>query len=337
MALTVGKASSGNISLGQASQPSLSIGTNTGMPATAPAYGVTLGQSVINQTPITGGGSGGGGGGGTTPTAPTGGSALPALNTGAINNTQIAIDQLPGLLQAALDAESRSRNNTLNAFNTQENQQRGTYDQSTVTNQQNYDANYMDSIRAGIKGMGGLLGILRGTGAGGGTAEDMVRETVGGVTANDIRTGADTQRTNQTGLDTALSTFLTELSGKKQAAEDTFTNNQRAIQRDNQTQLQDLYGKMAGFYGDAGRTAQAQDFMSRAGSLTPSIAANSRTAVSNYDTTPVAVQAPSLTAFAAPSQPDVATAPADGQVGSGIFTMSRRREQETPQLATVGV
>lgn len=284
-------------------------------------------------TPTGDGGGGGGGdsqvlGSGTGAPAGGGAAALPALNMAAIRNTQRAIDEIPGLLEAALAAERTRFGNTTRTFNDQEQGQRKTYDTSTTTNQQNYDANYMDSIRAGIGGLGGLMNILRGTGAQGGTAEDMVRDTVGGVTSNDIRMGADTRNANQTELDTVLANFLTELKGKRQAAEDTFENNQRAMRRDSQTQLQDLYGKMAGYYGDAQRTAEATDWMNRAGDLTPKIAANSRTQQSRYDTTPVQVAAPQLTDFAAPSQPDVAVAPRDGQVGSGIFTMSRRPQQD---------
>lgn len=289
-----------------------------------------------------GGGGGGGGdtgvlgdstGGGGGSTAPSGVAALPALNTAAISNTQRALDELPGLLRAALEAEATRRGNTIRGFDDQEAGQRKTYDTSTTTNQQNYDANYMDSIRAGIRGLGNLFSLLRGTGAAGGTAEELVRDTVGGVTANDIRMGADTQKANQTTLDTSLSNFLTELKGKRQAAEDTFENNNRAIQRDNLSQTQELLSKIAGFYADGGRTAQATDYMGRAGALTPEIARNSSARQSAYDTTPVAVQAPQLTAFAAPSQPDVTVTPDSGQVGSGIFTMNRKREQQEAPIA----
>lgn len=270
--------------------------------------------------------------------APTGGGsgvARPVLNRAGVDNTQRAIDEIPGLLEAALAAERQRYGNTVNDFNAQETGQRKTYEGSTVTNQQNYDSNFMDSIRAGIKGVGGLLSLLRGTGAGGGTAEDMARETVGGVTANDIRTGADTQKENQTSLDSSLSTFLTDLGRKRRVNEDTLVNNERAVRRDTNTQLQDLFGKMAGFYGDAGDTGNATSWMNRAGDLTPEIAANSRTQVSPYDTTPVTVKAPELTAFSGPTQPNVVTAP-DGQVGSGIFTMTdNRRRRQT--AAPVGV
>ena len=295
-------------------------------------------------TPVTTQPQGNGGTGGqvlgdsTVTTAPaSGGAALPALNQAAINNTQVAIDQLPALLRAALEAEATRYGNLTRAFNDQETNQRGVYDESTTTNQQNYDANYMDSIRAGIKGLGGLMNILRGTGAAGGTAQDLVRDTVGGITSADIRTGADTQKANQTALDSSLSQFLTELKGKRQNAEDTRVNNERAINRDNLSQMQDLYSKMAGYYSDAGRTGEATNFMNRAGGLTPQIAQNSMAKQSAYDTTPVAVKAPTLTAFAEPTQPDVAVAPESGQVGTGIFTMNRKKEQvQQPVALPVG-
>lgn len=294
-------------------------------------------RPVSNPTPPGGGGGGGTGTLGDGSGAPAGGAALPVLNQAAINGTQVALDQLPALLQAALEAEGTRRGNLVRAFDDQENNQRGVYDESTTTNQQNYDSNYMDSIRSGIKGLGGLMSLLRGTGAAGGTAQDMVRDTVGGVTASDIRGGADTQKANQTSLDSSLSQFLTELKGKRQNADDTFENNKRAVVRDNTSQMQDLYSKMAGYYADGGRTGEATTFMNKASSLTPQIAQNSMAKQSAYDTTPVSVKAPDLAAFAAPSQPNVAVTPEDGQVGTGIFTMNRKKEAvQQPVALPVG-
>ena len=270
--------------------------------------------------------------------APSGGGTIaaprPVLDQAAVNNTQATIDQLPALLEAALGAERQKYQNTVGEFNSQEQGQRKTYEGSTVTNQQNYDANFMDSIRAGIKGLGGLMQLLRGTGASGGTAEEMAQNTVGSVTANDIRTGADTQKENQVGLDSSLSSFLTELQRKRKANEDVLVNNERAVRRDTNTQLQDLFGKMAGYYGAAEMEPQRNEWMNRAGALTPEIAANSRTQVGNYDTAPVAVKAPELTAFAGPTQPSVVAGDSAerGRVGSGIFTIGeqRRRREQAP-------
>lgn len=277
--------------------------------------------------------------------APTGGYApaapaepvYPELNRAAVDNTNKVIDEIPGLLKAALEAEKTSYGNVISGYDAQQKAQQGTYDQSTVTNQQNYDSNYMDSIRAGIQGLGGLMNLLRGTGASGGTAQNMVYDTVGGITANDIRTGADTQKANQTALDNSLTTFLTDLGTKRTEAEDTYKNNVSALNRDSDTKLQKLYGKMAGYYGDAGNFDVRDRYMDRAGNLTADIAKNSKTTVSKYDRTPVAVNAPELTAFAGNSQPDAIAVPQDGQLGSGIFTMTKKKEQQnTPLVSPVG-
>lgn len=262
------------------------------------------------------------------------------LDQAAIDNTRRTIDQIPGLLEAALNTERTRYQNAIRDFGSQRQQQQGQYDESTMINQKNYDRNFMDSIRAGIQGLGGLMNILRGTGASGGTAEDEARDIVGGVTSQDIRSGADTRQQNQRELDTSLSTFLSNLERKKAENEDTFENNQRAVRRESNTQLQDLYGKMAGFYGDANQDAERVKWMNKAGELTPSISQNSRTQLSDYDTKPVEVKAPEITAFSGPTQPNV-VAPGNaqtsrGQIGSGIFTIGDRREDERRRSAPVG-
>lgn len=269
-------------------------------------------------------------------TAPTGGTASPALDTGAVNATQLSIQQIAPLLAAALGGENTNFQNVQNEDNAQAVTQQQTHDTGTVTNQQNYDSNFMASIRAGIQGLGGLINLLRGSGAAGGTAEDQVKSVVGGTTANDIQTGQQTQKANQTSLDSSLSTFLTNLQLKRQQDADTHTNNVRSIQGNSATQLQDLYSKLAGFYGSAGQTAQADNYETQASAQTPTIAANTPTAVSAYDTTPVAVTSPQITAFAPVAQPNVVSgAPQDGQVGSGIFTISKPKKDDTTPAAMV--
>lgn len=262
--------------------------------------------------------------------APTGGGSggpAPVLNTQAINNTQGAINELGGLLSSALEAEGRTYGNTIKGFDSQEKAQRGQYDESTTTNQQNYDANLMSAVRAGSKGLGGLLSLLRGAALG--TAGDQARDAVTEVTAGDIRMGADTRKENQSALDGTLSTFLTGLSEKRQRADDTRANNESAIRRGNLTQEQELYKTMAELFEQGGDTAQAGNWLAKAGGLTPKIAANSRQQVSEYDMSPVEVAAPEIAAFEAVSQPNVTSVGNEsGQIGSGIFKIGERRRRQ---------
>jgi len=338
----------GNVYIRTPNGGTVNAGTATGSNV---AYRNAVGNGIRAQkinnpgNPQTGGGGPATGSGGPAP-ASTGGGGGAAATTGlteldraGINATQQNINALGPLLAAALAGETTKYGNTVGGFNAQETQQRGTYDKSTVTNQQNYDANMMDSIRAGIKGYAGLKSILRGTGAGGGTAEDWAGETVQNVAAKDIRTGLDTQKENQASLDGSLGAFLTELQRKRQEAADTFENNKRAVSRDNASQLQDLYQKMAGFFSGAGDTGSAAGWVQRAAGLTPTIAANSQAKVSAYNTTPVAVQAPEIAAFAKPTENSVVSSEGgSGQIGSGIFTLGerRRKAEEALPIAPLG-
>lgn len=269
------------------------------------------------------------------PTNPTG-ATTPALDTGAVNATGIAINQIAPLLAAALGSENTNYGNTVAGLDAQQKQQQDTYNASTTTNQQNYDSNFMAAIRAGIQGVSGLINLLRGTGAAGGTAEDQAKNIVGSSVDSDVQSGEQTQKTNQGALDSSLSQFLTTLAGTRATDADTHANNQRSIQQQSDTQLQDLYSKMAGYYGTAGDTANANSWEAKAASLTPGIAANTETQVTPYNATPIAVTAPQLTAFAAPTQPSVVTAPNNSQIGAGIFTLgnSKKDSNSTPATAT---
>ncbi len=252
-----------------------------------------------------------------------GGGSSSVFNQAAARNTQIAIDEIPGLLDGALKAEGNRYKNVTKGFDTQEAQQRAGYDQDTMSNINNYDRNMMASVRAGVKGFKNLMALLRGTGM-----EDRAREIVGEQTSEDIRTGYDTRTDNQAELDAVLSSFLTNLGTKRDEAKDTYENNQRAVNREYNTQLQNLYGKMAGFYSDVDNTGEANQWMTRAGNLTPKIADNSVSKVSLYDQTPVTVKAPEITAFKAPVDQAVGYAD-NSQLGSGIFSIGQRRKRET--------
>ena len=249
------------------------------------------------------------------------------LNTAAIANTQKSIDQLPAILQAALDAEQMKYENANRGFNEQQAQEQAKYDTGTTTNQQNYDSNLMAALRSGAKGLGGLLSILRGTGI-----EDWARGAVADTTNSDIRTGLDTRDQNQTSLDTSLGSTLTELAGKRRANDETLRNNQFAARGNNATQLQDLYGKMAGFYSDAGNNGEATRYMNMAGDQSPEIARYSIAPVSAYDSTPVNVKAANVTAFGSPTQQNVTSSNTNNGSSAGIFTVGDARKR----LAGVG-
>jgi hypothetical protein len=251
--------------------------------------------------------------------------AQQVLNTAAIANTQRAIDELPRLLAEALARNQDEYEQAEQGFDAQEQQQRGQYDQGTVTNQQNYDANLMASIRAGIRGLSGLMSMLRGSR---GTAQDEARRVVSDVTSDDIRAGAETQKANQSALDNSLSTFLTALQEKRGRNKQALLDNESAIRRGNAAEAQKLNEKMAELYASGGDNTRAAEFLARAGEQTPLIAQYSNTPLVKYDTSPINVTAPELTAFRGATQPEVVNPAGErGQIGAGIFTLSDARKR----------
>ena len=250
----------------------------------------------------------------------------PVLNQAAVNNTQGSIDALAGILQRALDAENQKYTDAETLFNEQLAGEQGRYDKGTETNQLNYDSNLMASLRAGAKGLGGLLSILRGTGAEG-WANDAVRDT----TSNDIRTGLDTRNENQTSLDNGIGSFLGELAGKRRDNEATRQNNEFAHRGNNASEAQRLYKEMAGFYSDAEDTGNATRLMNKAGEYTPEIAKYSVAPVRGYDASPVKVQAAPVTAFSGATEQNV-NYDGGSNPNNGIFTINNTRKK----LAGVG-
>ena len=261
---------------------------------------------------------------GTRGTGGTGGNTAPkpVLNTAAIANTQKSIDQLPLILQMALDADRQKYENAKAAFNTQEAQEQGKYDTGTTTNQLNYDSNLMASLRAGTKGLGGLLSILRGTGA-----ENWARDAVMETTNNDIRGGLDTRNQNQTGLDNSIGNFLTELAGKRRSNDETLQNNEFAARSANATQAQKLYSDMASVYADAEDTGNATKFMNKAGDYSGDIARYSTAPVGAYDEKPVEVKAAPITAFSGATKQNVTATEGNQGGGAGIFTLGDTRRK----------
>lgn len=253
-----------------------------------------------------------------------GGSSAPVFNQAAANATQMSIDQLAGILADALAQEENRFRNTVGDIDRQAAEQARLRDESTVTNQKNYDANYMAALRAGSRGISGLLNILQGTGM-----EDWGRSAVQGQVADDVREGFDTREENQRNVDNSFNTFSTEADRKRREAEQTRLNNRMALEADNLTKRQTLVGDLAKLYGDAGRTADYNRLTGEAASLTPQIAQRSVAKVQAYNPSTVPVKAAEISAFTAPTEQSVSTSPAgNNQVGAGIYTVGERKRED---------
>lgn len=268
------------------------------------------------------------------PTGGGGGKARPVLNQGAINNTRMNLDALAGILAEALGSAQTGYNNANNQFAAQEQQQKGQYDESTLRNMGNYDSNLAAALRAGRSGRQGLMAALRGGGgAGNEYASNWINDVVGDTTSNDIREGFNTYDENRASVDNSYGTFLSGIKEKRQKNDETLENNRRAARLYDSQQRQELLQKIAGEYGAAEMTGERDNYLAQAGAQTPNIAANMNSYVKQYDTAPVKVEAPNVTAFDAPEQQDMTATP---NRNTGIFSlMDPRRRDRREELAGV--
>ena len=265
----------------------------------------------------------------------TGGAdAPPPLNQGAIDATQRNLDSLGGILAEALRNAQQGYDNANNQFNVQEQQQKGQYDESTLRNMGNYDANLAAALRAGRSGRAGLMAALRGGGgAGNDFARNWINDVVGDTTSNDIREGYNTFDENRASLDNSYGTFQSGLKEKRQKNDETLENNRRAARLYDAQQRQELLQKIAGFYGDAEMTGQRDNYLAQAGNQAPNIAANMNSYVKQYDTAPIEVQSPDVAAFAGPEKQAMKSTP---NANTGIFSlMDPRRKERREELAGV--
>lgn len=266
----------------------------------------------------------------TAPKRNTGGAtSSKPLNQAQVDATNQSLGSLGQILADALANAQTGYDNARNQFNTQETTQRARYDQESLKNQQNYDANLGASLRAGRSGLSGLMAALRGGGGGGNEyARNWIQNTVADTTANDIREGYNTFDENRTAQDNNLSTFLTDLEGKRRENEDTLTNNRRAAQLYDAQQKQGLYQKLADLYGESGNAGENARYLGLAGGQAGNIAQNMGARVSQYNATPIEVKSPDMAAFVSPERQSMSASENGG--GTGIFSIfdPRRREKE---------
>lgn len=255
------------------------------------------------------------------------------LSQAAVDATNQKLSGLDTILAEALSRAGTQRDNIRDALNTQQTQGVAQYDENTLRNMQNYDANLGASLRAGRSGLSGLMAALRGGGGGGNDfARDWVQNTVADTTSNDIREGYNTFDENRRGLNSSHATFLNELAGRRRENEDTFTNNQRAARLYDAQQRQEALQTLSGLYGDAGNRGQADTSMRQAGDQNSRIAQNMGAEVRRFNDAPIQVQSPDMTAFSSPEQQAVTATP---NRNTGVFAIDdprRFREEEKERV-----
>lgn len=257
----------------------------------------------------------------------TGDSNVTPLNQVGIDAINSSLGQLDTVRDQGLATEKNKYNSLIDRYSDEATQNQNKYDADLLTTNKNHAKNLMQSLYAGIGGLGSLLSIIRGQGAGSGTARDLVENAVGSQTARDIAGGDQTREDNTSALDNFINTFLSKDENRRREAELTLENNQNAIRSNELSQRQELLNNLAKIYGDAGRTADAQKYAADAISLNPRLTSLSNRGVAEYSPVDAAVQAPTLTSFAGPSTGGVTASGGAGNLGAGVFTLGDFRKR----------
>lgn len=257
----------------------------------------------------------------------SGGGTGQRLNQVGVNAAQAQLGTLDAELARALAAEEQDYRNTRSGYDAEAAERLRQRDEGVTRNTQNYDSNLMASLRAGSRGMGGLMQLLRGSA---GTAVERAQGAVADTTADDIRAGYDTNRENTEAITGAYNTFATSDDLRRKQLEDQYANNRMAAEATKFTRQQQLLNDLAGYYSQAGMNDQAMNYSNQATGLQPEVSARSSRQVSKITPQQANWQAPEITAFSGASAPDVITPTDQGRLGAGVFTLGgderRRRE-----------
>lgn len=260
--------------------------------------------------------------------APTGGTGQ-RLNQVGINAANAQLGTLDAELARALAAEEQDYQNTRALYDAEAAERLRQRDEGITRNTQNYDSNLMASLRAGSRGIGGLMQMLRGSA---GTAVERAQGAVADTTADDIRAGYDTNRENTEAITGAYNTFATSDKLRRKQLKDQYDNNRMAAEAQKLSRQQQLLNDLAGYYSQAGMTARANDYSQQAVALQPELSSRSVRQVSKITPQQASWQAPEITAFSGASAPEVITPTEQGRIGAGVFTLGddRRRREEAP-------
>lgn len=231
-----------------------------------------------------------GGGGGQTQGTSTysrtatggGGTVVPELNQAAIDNTQKAIGSLDTELAVGNKSIDDSFGSLIGGYDREAQRAETDYSDQTVTNNQNFAKNKQNALLAAAQGRRGLRGTLASIGALSGYGGRLADRAVTQGANADIGGAAETSATNALGLDRAIGNFREEDKNRRADAETARTNQRTAQEGRILSKRQQFFQKMAELFGEGGRTAEATDYLNRAGDLNTPIAQKSAVAATPF-------------------------------------------------------
>lgn len=213
---------------------------------------------------------------GVTTTGTVRSAPAPVLNTAALDATDQAIGSLDTEFNVGNQNIDESLRSVTGRYDQERGKNRGDYDESTVTNNQNLQKNKQNALLAAAQGRRGLRGTLSAIGALSGDGIALSDRVVTEGANDDIGEAADTATGNQTTLDKAWRNFDDEDRQRRAESETSARNSKTALEGSIASKRQQMLQKRAEILSEGGRTSEAAQALAAAGGLNNEIATKSR-------------------------------------------------------------
>lgn len=215
---------------------------------------------------------------GATTSAPSGGTPGPQLNQAAIDATQQAINSLDTERDTGYRNIDDSFDSLMGRYKKEAARNEADYTDQTETNTNNLTKNKQNALLAAAQGRRGLRGTLAALGALSGDGSVLADRAVTQGANQDIGEAADTFAGNAQTLDKAIGRFREEDEVRRDEAKTARTNQRTELEGKLAAKRQNFFQKIAELYGGADRTAEANEWLGKAGALNDEIARKTRVA-----------------------------------------------------------
>lgn len=283
--LTVGKASSGNLSLGTAPTGNVSLGavapTGNLSIGSAPQYDTVMGNGtngvVATFVPHVAGAAGTTTAGGTS----VGGGGGVALPSAAQTSPLLAsLDSLDSILTNKNQGSQDEYGRAIAGYDASDTLDKQNYDQNTAQNETTLTGNNQKALLNAANASTGLRGVLASLHALGGSGMDIVKHLVGLAANQDTGAARDTFDTNAKSLVQAWQQTDQQEKQRRADADALLKNNMSNNEADVLQSKQSILQQLANLFGSG--TSQGNDYAAKATALAAPIAATTKTTVAPY-------------------------------------------------------
>lgn len=259
-------------------------------------------------------------------TAPTG----PAVNSAALNMYNSQLAALSQQLANLLASNSDQYNSVMGGYQSEFDNASQQHAQAVTQNEQNQNNSRQAAELAAAQGARGLRATLAAIGGLGGTGDVLANRMVAQSANADIGNANDTFDSNATSLQNTWDTTQTANDRRKADAAAQLQNANTKSRGDVAAQGQDIYSKMAGLYGTANDTGNANTMVARGMAYQPDITAASRSVAPTYDRSRLSFSPGELAKYLG-GQNDMSVNVAGGDSGlpaGQIYTNTKKRDLE---------